>query len=161
MLVLALSLLLSPVFGIPEIPENITEPRFRYECELVDEAFRKLKLRFRDEGGRGYWGPGRVAATTPRKIFFEEDGTNLLHKMRERERQGRKVIFESEEGWAYVEEVMPTAFSDEAYPASLVIVFERGNTLQRMVGFCDVRVTKQKPLSQAESSAFLRQSQPK
>ena len=150
---------MSPVIYVPPTPQTITAPILHYECDMVDEQFQRHRLRFRDEGGRGYWATEELARATPRHYEFEEDGTGLLGNLRPGARfaDRRGIQLEGDNLVVFLEEVTPMAWTAEYWPASLVLTFDRGVAgLQRMVGFCDVRAEPQQPLSQTETQELLR-----
>ena len=163
---LALAILLSPSpLPVPPTPYSLTAPILHYDCQLVDEEFRRLALRFRDEGGRGYWAANDQAARTPRRYVFEEDGTGLhLAEMREYQRPPARggATFAGEGVAVFIEEVTPKMQGNAwGWLASLVITIDRGvRGLERIVGFCRVREEAQSPLSDAETAELLGRRSP-
>jgi len=156
-------ILASPVPYIPPTPESMTGPVLHYDCELVDETFRRLRLRFRSEGGRGYWASAGEASRTPRRYTFQEDGTGLLAGIQTMtplaDRRGG--VFYGDDVAVSLEEVTPTmnaaAGRAGGWAATLVVTVDRGiGGVQRMTGFCDVLQQDQEPLSDAETREWLR-----
>src|SRR5688572_4698305 len=103
---------MSPVIYVPPTPQTVTAPILHYECEMVDEQFQRHRLRFRDEGGRGYWATEELARATPRHYVFEEDSTGLLGSLLPGARlaEGRGGRLVSDNLVVILEEVTPVAW---------------------------------------------------
>ncbi|MGB7411101.1 MAG: hypothetical protein WA910_08155 [Sphingopyxis granuli] len=160
-------LLMSPVPSWIPDPENLTEPIVHYQCEMVDERFDRHTLKFRREGGRGYWRAPGEAAVTSGKHVIEEDGMGLFSGMIEvprPESERRGAYFRDTERIAdasraiVMEEVTPILkMLDDglSWRASLVLTIDHGLRVERVVGFCDVRPEDQDPLDEKETRDLL------
>jgi len=160
-------LLMSPVPPWIPDPENLTQPIVHYQCEMVDERFGRHQLKFRREGGRGYWRAPDEAAVTPGKHVIEEDGMGLFSGMIEvprPESERRGAYFRDTERIVdasrtiVMEEVTPilkTLEDGVSWRASLVLTIDHGLRVERALGFCDVRPEEQEPLNDKETRALL------
>lgn len=156
---IALLLSLSPVPPFVSTIETETEPRLTYSCSMVDERQSRHSLRFHTEGGRGYLDSNGNPVSTPVRYVFDQDGTGRLAKLPQTRllSDARGAVFSSDQLAAELREVTPFMKDFEGgWKASLVLTFDHGLQVERMVGFCDVRTIEQKPLSAAEARRVAR-----
>ena len=167
-MVVILAAMLSPVIYVPPTPESLTSPTWSYDCELVNEGFERSRLRFHTEGGRGYWAaPGEARATRIRHVLDADearvfDGVEQNRFWDEGDISGlpsgyRWATFEGDGRAIWVQEITPTlnALRENILKASLVVTVDFGVRVQRLVGFCDVELSEQQPLSAEETAEIL------
>jgi len=135
-------------------PESLTEPSRVFDCELVDEAFGRVKVRLSANGARGYWLHRRDGTTAalradssyslesadPRFSGWKYNRTNL-HDI-------RGVNFTREDGIdAVVQYDGDVALKGFAINISFYVQQKpQDRDFKRYVGFCRTTQVAQQPL---------------